>query len=128
MIHRVDVEITTPRNPTEVRERVEAAIETLFPDAEIEERHGELSAETHSMAHVRERLREQAVLDTAREVFRENVRGEGFSFALKKQAALQDVVNFAVGNPDELGELHVRVRVEEPDVESFIDYLTAEPD
>jgi predicted RNA binding protein with dsRBD fold (UPF0201 family) len=33
------------------------------------------------------------------------------------------VVNFAVGNPDELGDVHVSVRVEEPDAETFIDYI-----
>jgi predicted RNA binding protein with dsRBD fold (UPF0201 family) len=33
------------------------------------------------------------------------------------------VVTFAVGNPSELGDLHVRVRVEEPSVEEYIDHV-----
>jgi predicted RNA binding protein with dsRBD fold (UPF0201 family) len=33
------------------------------------------------------------------------------------------VVSFAVGNPSELGDIHVRVRVEEPDAESYIDHV-----
>ncbi len=33
------------------------------------------------------------------------------------------MVNFAVGNPDELGELHVRMQVDDPTVEEFVDYV-----
>ncbi|HKJ59434.1 MAG TPA: RNA-binding domain-containing protein [Halobacteriales archaeon] len=123
MIHRIDVQVTTPLNPTEVKARVEDAITNLFPTAEVEERHGELIAEAHSMDRFAERLHEQNIVDTAREVFRRNLEGDTFAFDLKKQAAHQSVVNFAVGNPDELGDLHVRVRVEEPDAEAFIEHL-----
>ena len=123
MIHRIDVQITTPLNPTELRDRVEAAITNLFPTAEVEERHGELIAEAHSMERFAERLREQNIVDSAREVFRGNLEGETFAFDLKKQAAHEGVINFAVGNPDELGDLHVRVRVEEPAPEAFIDHV-----
>jgi len=123
MIHRIDVQVTTPLNPTEVKARVEDAITNLFPTAEVEERHGELIGEAHSMDRFAERLREQNIVDTAREVFRRNLEGDTFAFDLKKQAAHQGVVNFAVGNPDELGDLHVRVRVEEPDAEAFIEHL-----
>lgn len=123
MIHRIDVQITTPLNPTERRERVVGAIENLFPTAEIEERHGELVGEAHSLDRFTERLREQAIVDSAREVFFTNQDGNTFVFNLKKQAAYEGVVNFAVGNPDELGDIHVRVRVEEPSVPEFIDYI-----
>jgi len=123
MIHRIDVQVTTPLHATEVRERVEAAITNLFPTAEVEERHGEVVGEAHSMDHLAERLREQNIVDAARDVFLRNLEGNTFAFDLKKQAAHEGVVNFAVGNPDELGDLHVRVRVEEPDPEAFIDYV-----
>ena len=123
MLHRIDVQVTTPLNPTEVRDRVEAAITNLFPTAEVEERHSELVAEAHSMDRLAERLREQNIVDSAREVFREGLEGDTFTFDLKKQAAHEGVVNFAVGNPSELGDLHVRVRVEEPSAEEYIEYL-----
>lgn len=121
--YRIEVEVTAPLYPTEVPERVERAITNLFPEAEVTERTGELVGVARAMDHFVERLHEQAIVDTARDVFRGNVEGEGFAFALKKQAAYEGVVNFAVGNPDELGDLHVRVRVEEPSVEAFIDGL-----
>jgi len=123
MIHSIDVEITTPLYPTEVRDRVKEAIRELFPDAEIEERHGELVGETHTMERFARQLDEQNITPTAREVFLGGREGDTFSFELKKAAAFEGVVNFAVGKPDELGDVHVRVRVEEPDAESFIDYL-----
>lgn len=123
MIHRIDVQITTPLNPTERREKVEEALLNLFPTAEIEERHGELQGEAHSLDHLGKRLREQAIVDTAREMFRAGLEGDAFSFSLKKQAAFEGIVNFAVGNPDELGDIHVRVRVEEPTPEEFIEFL-----
>lgn len=122
--YRIEIEVTAPLYPTEVPERVERAITQLFPEAEVEKRTGELVGRAHVMDHFAERLREQAIVDTARDVFRRNVEGDAFSFVLKKQAAHEGVVNFAVGNPDELGDLHVRVRVEEPSVEGFIDGLT----
>lgn len=123
MIYSIDVEVTTPIRATEVTDRVEEAVTTLFPDAEVTTAHGELRAETHSVEHLRDRLFEQAILDTARGVFLEGVEGKTIAFALKKQAATRDVVNFVVGEPPEMGELQVRIRVREPDVESFVEYL-----
>jgi predicted RNA binding protein with dsRBD fold (UPF0201 family) len=123
MIYSVDVQITAPVYDTEVTDRVADAITNLFPEAEVEQRPGELLAETHDMSHFSELLHRQEILDTARGAFFENEQGNAFSFDLKKQAAFEGVVNFAVGEPDELGELHVRVSVTEPDVEAYIDHI-----
>ena len=123
MIYSVDVEITAPVNPTEVTDRVATAIANLFPDAEPDQQHGEVVAEVHSLDHFSELLHRQEILDTARGEFFGSRRGDTFSFDLKKQAAFEGVVNFAVGNPDELGDIHVRVRVEQPTVEEFVDHV-----
>lgn len=123
MIYSVDVQITAPVNDTEVTDRVADAVLNVFPNAEIEHRHGEIVAETHSLETLSEQLHRREILDTARSQFFENLRGDTFSFDLKKQSAFEDVVTFAVGEPDELGTLHVRVRVEEPDPEALIDHI-----
>ena len=123
MIYSVDVRITAPVNDTEVTDRVADAIRNLFPEAEIESRPGELVANSHSMEQFSERLHEQAILDAARAAFFADRKGNAFSFDLKKQAAFRGVVNFAVGSESELGDVHVRVTVEEPDVESFVDHV-----
>ena len=122
-VYAIDVEITAPVYDTEVTDRVVDAITELFPTAEPEFRHGEVHATVHEMEQFSELLHRQAILDTARGVFFGNRRGETFSFRVKKQAAFVGVVNFVVDEPGELGAIAVRVHVNEPDVESFIDQI-----
>jgi predicted RNA binding protein with dsRBD fold (UPF0201 family) len=123
MIHSIDVRIVAPVRDTEVTARVEDAVSALFPNAETTHEAGQLVSETHSLAAFSERLHEQEILDTACREFRRRADDEGFSFALKKQAAHEGVVNFAVGNPDELGDIEVHVTVHDPDVASVIDHV-----
>ncbi|WP_066415846.1 RNA-binding domain-containing protein [Halorubrum aethiopicum] len=128
MIYSVDVRIVAPVNDTEVTDRVADAVRNVFPDAEPTHEDGRLVAETHTLDAFSDVLHEQEILDTARRVFLRNSTEDGFDFALKKQAAFEGIVNFAVGDPDELGDIDVEVRVREPDVESFIDYVAPETD
>ena len=123
MIYSVDVEITAPVYDTEVTDRVADAIRNIFPSADPEYRHGELTATVHDLEHFSELLHRQAILDTARGVFFDGQRGDGFSFRLKKGAAFEGVVNFAVDEPGELGAIAVRVRVEEPSVAEYVDHV-----
>jgi len=123
MIYSIDVRIEVPVQPTEVTDRVADAVSTVFPNAEFTHEPGELVAETHTLDPFSDVLHEQEILDTARREFFNGADVDGFSFSLKKQAAFQGVVNFAVGNPDELGDIDVDVRVREPDVESIIDAI-----
>ena len=124
-VYRVEVRVVAPVHPTEVTDRVEDAIENLFPDAEIEREAGRVVGTTHSVERFAELLRRQEILDTARERLLDggDRSGDAIHVELKKLAAFQGVVNFAVGTPDELGELEVRIRVEEPSVEAFVDAL-----
>ena len=123
MIYSVDVEITAPVFDTEVTDRVADAICELFPEAEPEHRHGELTATVHTLDTFSEQLHQQAILDTARGVCFDNQRGDSFSFRVKKQAAFEGVVNFVVDEPGELGAITVSVRVAEPSVEAYIDHV-----
>jgi hypothetical protein len=123
MIYSVDVRVVAPVRDTEVTDRVADAVRNLFPNAELTEEPGQIVAETHSLDDFSDRLHEQEILDTARKEFFRRADDEGFSFALKKQAAFQGVVNFSVGNPDELGDVEVHVAVRDPDVETFVDYV-----
>lgn len=137
-VYRVEVRVVAPVHPTEVTDRVEDAVENLFPDAEIEREAGRVVGTARSVEQFAELLRRQEILDTARERLLDGRRGESeaprasgsrtvessgeaIHVELKKLAAFQGVVNFAVGTSDELGELAVRIRVEEPTVEEFVD-------
>ena len=123
MIYSVDVRIVAPVRDTEVPGRVIDAVHNLFPDAEARREAGRVVAESHDLDRFSERLHEQEILDTARREFRRRADADGFSFALKKQAAFEGVVNFAVGDPDELGDIEVHVTVREPSVSEFVDHV-----
>jgi predicted RNA binding protein with dsRBD fold (UPF0201 family) len=130
MIYSINVTIRVPVHPTEVTERCIDTVQNLFSETTIEERpsgserdQGEIVAETHSLDYFSELLHEQAILDTARSSFLDGLDGDTFTFRLKKQAAFEGVVNFAVGSPDELGNIHVKVEVSDPDPESYIEYV-----
>jgi hypothetical protein len=128
VIYRAELRVEAPVRPTEVTDRVRDAVAELFPEAELGEAEGQVVGTGHSLERFSERLREQEILDTARRQFHDGLDDDGdrFTFRLKKQAAFQGRVNFAVGNPDELGDIAVEVRVEEPDPATFIDHIAPE--
>ncbi|MCH7659574.1 MAG: coaE operon protein [Euryarchaeota archaeon] len=123
MIYRIEASITVPVEDTEVTDRVKDAVTNLFPNAELRSEGGKIVGTTHSLDQFSELLHRQAILDTARSEFFRRQSGSYFSFSLKKQAAFQGVVNFAVGEESELGEIDVEVRVDDPDVDSYIDHV-----
>lgn len=123
MIYSAEIRITAPVEDTEIEARVVDAITNLFPGAEVTNVDGEVYAETHTMEHFSELLHRRAILDTARTEFFKTLTDDTFSFSVKKQAAFEGFVNFAIGEPGELGDIHVHVRVDDPDAESFIDYV-----
>ena len=120
-VYSVDVRIVAPVRDTEVPDRVADAVTNLFPEADVKHEAGRVIAEAHSMERFSERLHEQEILDTARREFFRRADDDGFSFALKKQAAFKSVINFAVGNPDELGDVEVHVTVRSPSIEAYVD-------
>jgi predicted RNA binding protein with dsRBD fold (UPF0201 family) len=124
--YSVDVRVTAPVHGTELADRVSEAVTTLFPGADVRDEGDRVVAETHTVEGFREQLFDQRILDTARKQFAANRTTDGFAFDLKKQAAFNGKVNFAVGNPDELGDIHVEVTVRQPTVDQFVDYLAPE--
>lgn len=126
--YSVDVRVTAPVNPTEVPDRVARAVTTLFPDAEVEGGPDRVVARGHSLERFSERLHEQQILDAARAHLRGRVDGDRIEFRLKKQAAFVGVVNFAVGNPDELGDVTVTVTVHRPTPAALLDIVAPETD
>jgi hypothetical protein len=127
-VYSVDVEVRAPVEPTEVTDRVADAVHELFPEVDLREEPGELVGESHSLEHFSELLREQAILDTARNTFRDTLEGETFTFRLKKQAAYVGTVNFAVGSEGELGDVFVEVTVREPDPGTYIEHVAPRTD
>ncbi len=123
LAYRATVRIEAPVADTEVTDRVRDAVTNVFPETDVEERPGLVVGETHSLSAFSEGLHRQEILDTARGVFLDTLDGDRFSFSLKKGAAFEGVVNFAVGEDDELGAIEVTVQVDEPDAETLIDHV-----
>jgi predicted RNA binding protein with dsRBD fold (UPF0201 family) len=120
-VYSIDVRVTAPVHDTEVTDRVADAVTNIFPTADPSYEGDQIVAECHDMSHVSELLHREEILDTARGVFFDTLEGDTFTFELNKQAAFEGRINFAVGGPAELGNVHVRVRVTQPSAEAFID-------
>lgn len=126
-----EITVRTKLYRTESREKVEKAILNLFPDANFDDRgdgsetEGDAEIVAHAGAESVENLRElvdrQEINETAHEKLREATLGDTVVFRLSKQPATVGRVNFDVGG-HELGAL--RVRVETPDPDAFIEYVT----
>lgn len=120
-VYSIDVRVTAPVHDTEVTDRVADAVTNIFPTADPSYEGDQIVAECHDMSHVSELLHREEILDTARGVFFDTLEGDTFTFELNKQAAFEGRINFAVGGPSEMGDIHVRVRVAQPSAEEFID-------
>ncbi len=123
VIYQIDVEIVAPVNPTEDLTRVIDAITNIFPNATVTESVGELIASTHSIDRFVELLEKQRIRETARTTLHDQVVDDTITFAISKQAALEEVVNFALAQPAELGDIVVSIRVEQPDPHQLIEQL-----
>lgn len=109
--------------PTEVREKVEAALKKIFPTLELRQEGSFLvgeATEVSALSRLHQLLRLQAILDSARAVMRAGMEGNHISFMLNKQAAFVGRVSFT-GEESPLGP--IAVFLEARDIERLIDYL-----
>ena len=122
---RVEVEVETELHPTEDEEKVKKAILNLFPDAEIRIQDNRVVARTSNLSRLRELLRMQRILDTARSMLISGKRGNSITVYLNKQTAYISRINFAEEDAI-LSPLRVTFRLYDVDFEKFLDYLTPE--
>lgn len=119
---KVEIDIETYVHPTEDVDKVVQAVKNIFPDAEIEIKDGKLKAKAWDLRKLRDLLRRQRILDTARtELFRGRC-GNEITIYLNKQTAYVSKVNFA----DEdaiLSPIKVTFKLYGIPVGKFIDYL-----
>ena len=116
---RVEAEV----RPTEVREKVEAALKKIFPTLELRQEGSFLvgeATEVSALSRLHQLLRLQAILDSARSVMLAGREGNQISFTLNKQAAFVGRVSFT-GEESPLGP--IAVTLEAFDIEKLIDYL-----
>lgn len=109
--------------PTEVREKIEAAIRRIFPTLELSLVGNSLVGEStseESLARLQQLLRQQAIRDSARSVILRSRRDNVVQFMLNRQVAFVGKVSFT-GGESPLGP--IVVTLEDPDIERLIDYL-----
>ncbi|HKW43138.1 MAG TPA: hypothetical protein VJP06_03025, partial [Thermoplasmata archaeon] len=112
--------------PTESVEKVTTAVRNLFPDLVVEVAGDRVIGTTSDLGHLRERIRNQKIRDTARRQLIAARNGDRTTVSLSKQAAFVGVLNFAASSP--LGD--IVVEIESDDLAAVIDVLaesTMEP-
>jgi len=119
---KVEIEIETKINPTEDVDKVVQSVKNIFPDAEIQIEGDKLKARAWDLRKLRDLLRRQRILDTARtELIRGRSNNETTIF-LNKQIAYIGKVNFA----DEdaiLSPIRVTFKLYGIPFGKFLDYL-----
>ena len=113
----VAVKVFCPVNPSEDPDKVRAAVESIFPDAELELVDGSFSG-VASLDRFSKVIRGQRILDAVRGVMLANVRGNTTRMSLNKQVATVGKVSFADRRPV-LGA--IEVSVEDDDILALID-------
>ena len=126
----VSVKILAALNPTEIQDKVEKAISNFFPvelklqEIETQAWSGEGDLESLRTLHLR--LREERILDTARKIFLNGIKGDTTRFRLNKQVACIGKLNFPPGE-ESLGSIQVEISTENMgDLLKVIDWLAPE--
>jgi len=124
---KVLVKISALVHPTEIEEKVKTAITSLFPielavqEFGIPRLYGEGDLESLRLLH--RRLREERILDTARQVLLSGTEGDTTQFRLNKQVAFVGKVNFPAGE-ESLGSIDVEISAgNKGDMLRIIDWL-----
>ena len=124
----IAVEVSAHVNPTEDMDRVQSAIEGIFPgmEYELQEREGFTSrlvgsGGRDSLELLHELLRSSKILDTARRNM--HIEGGTVTFILNKQAATMGKVSFPAGD-EPLGSIWVEIVAQDADEAArLVDWL-----
>lgn len=124
---KVTVKVSALLNHTEIEEKVKTAITNLFPvelairESGIPQIYGEGKLESLRLLH--QRLREERILDTARNILLAGISGNTTQLRLNKQVAFMGKVNFPAGE-ESLGSICVELSTgNSEDLLKLIDWL-----
>jgi len=123
----ISVRVLATVNPTEIQEKVEKAILNFFP-VELKLQESTLSGDgdLECLRTLHLRLREERILDTARKIFLNGIKGDTTRFRLNKQVACIGKLNFPPGE-ESLGSIHVEISAQNMgDLLNVIDWLAPE--
>lgn len=107
--------------PTESEEKVKRALKNIF-DIELKMENDYIIGESEKIENLdilKEKLKNQAIRDSARSIFLKNMDEKRLKFNLNKQAAFVGVVNFL--EESKLGV--IEVEIESDDITKIIDLI-----
>jgi len=113
----LEVRLSARFHPTEDRNKIVAAIRSIFPDAKLEGE-SELSGTATSLETFAELLKRQRIRDAARQMLRRGRSDNSTSFRLNKQVAAVGKVSFSE-EQHPLGDIEVTIIAD--DVQQVID-------
>lgn len=116
----VNVRISCPVNPSESEQLVLDAVMRIFPDASMSRTSKGFEGTAPSIDNFSKMVRKQMILDAARSVIIDGIRGEDSMFRLNKQAAFVGKVSFSPKNSI-LGT--ITVRLGDDNILDFIDVM-----
>lgn len=120
---KCEMKVKTPLNPTEDVDKVIKSLSNMFDYDELEIGPDYISASggKDSLLKLKDLIEKRMIRNTARLVLAKGAHDKVIFFKLNKQAAFAGVVNFTEENLSPLGE--IKVKIETPDVERFIEWI-----
>jgi predicted RNA binding protein with dsRBD fold (UPF0201 family) len=126
----IEVSVRTTVNPTESREKVEAAVRNVLGDIALQaSEHSGLTVlecefkGLEGLRHFRDLLRRNRIRDAARALLTRSAQGDLLSFGLNKQAAYVKRISFYRSRESPLGPIQVTIK---GDVAEAIAYICNE--
>lgn len=119
----ITLEISVPLHSTESRDKVEKALENLFPTVEFTLSENTLTGTSHteqSLNHFKNLLEKQRIRDTANTILKRSICENKVIFTLNKQAAFMGKVNFSEKCPLD----PITVSIKGKDLNALIDHLS----
>jgi len=116
------LKVKTRVYPTENGEKVKRAVKNIF-DIELKKKDDYITGESgkiESLDILREKLKNQAIRDSARSIFLKNMDEKKLKFSLNKETAFVGLVNFL--EESKLGV--IEVEIESEDILEIIDHVT----
>jgi hypothetical protein len=120
----MEIVVSVPVYPTESPEKIEKALENLFPSLHFtlsEKGFTGTSQDIEALNTMKMLLEKQRIRDTAQDILIRNVHSKTLTFSFNKQAAYMGKINFS----EECSLDPIVVSITDEDIQSVIRYVSS---
>lgn len=124
-LNNLEIKVQTPINPTEIKKKVEQAIENIFPDSEYIAEDNKISISSSKLEvlkKIKEQVRSRRTTAVLKRVLYNNYNGNMTWFLLNKQAAFSGIVAL-VENEDESPLGPIKISIKNYDLEKINEWF-----